>query len=215
MSTPTPDERERAFEALLPFATKTQDVLDRVQEALDDEDRLVSPLRADFHPTQRAGLTGSSRHALTVLHWGAVLEASSVPRICTDSQEAQSLFMWLLDDRYVLRVKHDLAEVVDPGTATLFSLAPQEAKDDPVVVFLTWETTAERKIRRACFATLDEPAWTIPLAELVGAATPTISIAKRPPLVLVRSKREGADEQQGVGPTQATSAGGGESPDHD
>jgi hypothetical protein len=210
MSISTPDERERAFEALLPLAAKTQDVLDRVQSALDDEHRLVSPLRAGFHPTQRAGLTGSCRHALTVLHWGAMLEASSVSRICTDSQEAQSLFMWLLDDRYVLRVKHDLTEVVDPGTATLFSLAPQDAKDDPVAVFLTWETTAERKIRRVSFATTNEPAWTIPLTELLAAASPTVTVTTRPPLVLVRSKRDGAGEHE-----QGTSAAGGPSTDHD
>ncbi len=184
------DEREQAFEALLPIAIKTQDALARVQDALDDEHRRTSPLHSDFHPSQRSALIGMSRHAYTVREWGGVFESSLVPRICSDTQEAQNIYMWLLDDRYVLRVKHDLDDIVDPGTATLFSLAPQA---DPVVVFLTWDTAPEHKIRNVSFATLDQPAWTITLAELVAAATPALVVRTPRPRVVVRS-RQIADE---------------------
>ncbi len=180
------DERERAFEALLPIAIKTQGALARVQDALDDEHRLTSLLRSGFHPSQRSAIVGMNRHAHTVREWGGVLESGWASRICTDTQEAQNIYLWLLDDRYVLRIKHDLDDVVDPGTATLFSLAPQE---DPVVVFLTWDTAPDHKIRNVCFATLDQPAWTITLEELVAAAAPLQVIPTSRPRVVVRSKQ--------------------------
>jgi len=71
MISPPPDEREQAFEALLPIATKTQDALARVQDALDDEQRRTSPLRSESHPSQRSALLGMSRHAYTVREWAA------------------------------------------------------------------------------------------------------------------------------------------------
>lgn len=181
----SPDEREQAFEVLLPIAETTQDALARVQDVLDDEQRRTSPLRSEFHPSQRSALLGMSRHAYTVREWGAVLELGAASRISTDTQEAQNIYMWLLEERYVLRVKHDLDDVVDPGTATLFSLAPQEK---PVVVFLTWDTAPEHKIRNVSFATLEEPRWTITLAELMDAAAPTIKAQPPRPQVVVRSR---------------------------
>ncbi len=193
------DEREQAFDALLPIAIKTQDALARVQDALDDEHRRTSLLRTDFHPSQRSALLGMSRHAYTVREWGGALESGLAPRICSDTQEAQNIYLWLLDDRYVLRVKHDLEDVVDPGTATLFSLAPQE---DPVVVFLTWDTAPEHTIRNVCFATLDQPAWTITLAELMAAAAPPLVVPTPRPRVVVRSKQA---SEEGVSQTSAQS----------
>ncbi len=193
MTTPPPDEREQAFEALLPLAPKTQAALGRVQDVLDDEQHLTSPLRSQFHPAQRSALLGMSRFAYTVREWGGALEAhGTASRVSTDTQESQNIYMWLLEDRYVLRVKHDLDDIVDPGAATLFSLAPQEK---PVVVFLTWDTAPDHQIRNISFATLDQPAWTITLTELIAAASPPEGVRPPRPLVIVRSKHAGeADE---------------------
>ena len=188
-----PDERERAFEALLPLAPKTQAALVRVQDVLDDEQRLTSPLRSRFHPAQRSALLGMSRFAYTVREWGAVLEAHTAAcRVSTDTQESQNIYMWLLQGEYVLRVKHDLDDILNPGAATLFSLAPQAR---PVVVFLTWDTAPDHKIRNVSFATLDEPAWTITLTELTDAASPPVDLHPPRPQLIVRSKYAGdADE---------------------
>ena len=191
-----PDERERAFAALLDIANGTDDALTRVQRALDDERKLVAPLRSGFHPTQHAGLNGISRFAYTVREWGEMLDRHpAARRISTERQEAQNIYMWLLNEEYVLRIKHDLEEIVDPGTATLFSLEPQAS---PVVVFLTWDTVADAKIRGVSFATVDEPSWTIPLAELLRAAAGPVPTVPAPrPQVTVRSKHETVtDEEQ-------------------
>lgn len=182
-----PDERELAFDALVDLAQATSDALARVQELVDDERRLTSPLRSDFHPTQHASLRGTSRFAYTVREWGAVLEAPGhAKRISSDIQQAQNIWMWLLAERYVLRIKHDLEDLVDPGTSTLFSVAPQE---NPVLVFLTWDTASDGTIRNVSFATIDEPAWTIPLADLLAAASGTPPPAGAPrPHITARSK---------------------------
>lgn len=186
MTTPPPDEREQAFEALLPIASRTQEALGRVQDTLDDEQRLTSPLRSQFHPAQRSALLGTSRFAYTVREWGGALDThSGVSRVSTDTQESQNIYMWLLEDRYVLRVKHDLDDIANPGAAALFSLAPQEM---PVVVFLTWDTAPDNKIRNVSFATLDQPAWTITLSELMDAASPPATLHPPRPQVIVRSK---------------------------
>jgi hypothetical protein len=195
-----PDQRADAFAALLEIAPDTDAALARVQSALDDERQLVGPLRSGFHPTQHAGLNGTSRFAYTVREWGQALETHpSVRRISSERQEAQNIFMWLLDDRYVLRVKHDLEEIIDPGATTLFSLEPQAS---PTVVFLTWDTIENAKIRGVAFATVDEPRWTIPLAELLasGAGRPEPVTPPRPQ-VKVRSKhaRPGERDQSGRG----------------
>jgi hypothetical protein len=187
MITPPPDEREQAFEALLPIAAKTQEALEHVQDVLDDEQRLTSPLRSQFHPAQRAALLGTSRFAYTVREWGGMLDAvGGTFHLSTETQESQNIYMWLLADRYVLRIKHDLEDVVNPGAATLFSLAPQE---EPVVVFLTWDTAPDQEIRNACFATLDQPAWTITLDELVDAGSAPAVVHPARPQIVVRSKR--------------------------
>jgi hypothetical protein len=187
------DARALAFAALQPLARLTSEALERVQETLDSERTMTSPLRRRWHPTQHASSRGISRFAHTVDEWGRALAGHPrVRRISRPVQEAQNLWLWLLDERYVLRIKHDLEDVVDPGTATLFSLEPQSAVP---TVFLTWETAPGGELRRVAFATVDEPRWTITLRELLEADTPAPeSVAGAPPQVGARSKLTAADE---------------------
>jgi hypothetical protein len=192
------DERERAFAALMPIAQGTSAALARVEEAVEDERRLTTPLRARFHATQHASLNGTSRFAYAVRELGEMLdEHPSARRISSEPQQAQSIYMWLLAERYVLRIKHDLDEIVDPGTATLFSLEPEAG---PVIVFLTWEIGADGKMRAIGFATVDEPKWTITLDELLRAeAEPPAPIKPQRPQVTVRSKQAPASDEEQAG----------------
>jgi hypothetical protein len=194
------DERELAFETLLPLARAIADVLARVQTLLDDERKQISPFRSKWHMTQHASSRGSSRFAHTVQEMRELEDGTTVRLISTPSQMAQNLWLWRLDDRYVLRVKHDLDDIVDPGTATLFSLEPTAAVS--MTIFLTWETAADGQIRSVAFASLDEPKWTIPLRELLDASVePTRKLEAPRPQLNVRSKivDDNASEQSADG----------------
>jgi hypothetical protein len=92
MDASTLDPREYAFEALRSLALPTSGALARVQEALDSERKLTSPLRRKWHPTQHAACRGSSRFAHTVHEWGqALLGLEQVRSISTESQAARNI----------------------------------------------------------------------------------------------------------------------------
>jgi hypothetical protein len=190
--------RERAFEALLPFALTIQGALDRVEDAVLGDMKLNQPLRTSFHPSQIASLRGCFRFASAVLELGRVLDDH--PRslkISSASQESQNIWMWLIDNTLVLRVKHDLTEVVDPGTAQLFAVQPLT---DTPTVFLTWDIAHDGTMRNVMFASVDEPKWTISIAQLLSAAQPMPVIGSERvggPNVRSAKQREQATEQSG------------------
>lgn len=166
---PLLDPREAAFEALLPLAQPTSDALARMQEKVRDDLRMTAPLRTRFHPARRANHAGNLRFDYTIIEWaGELAKLGTVPRVSSEVEEAQSIYNWLLEGHYVLRVKHDLADVVHPGVRTLFTLA--RVVQAPEVVYLTWSVDKDGTISNVCFATVEEPKWTITLKELVAHA---------------------------------------------
>lgn len=196
---PHSDERELAFRALLPLAQTISEGLTRVDAVLEDERKSISPFRKKWHRSQHASARGYSRFSHTVLALRALEESGALRLISTDSQEAQNIWLWRIDERHVLRIKHDLDDVVDPGTATLFSLEPSTGD---VTVFLTWETRPDGSIRSIAFASRDEPKWAVLLRELLEAANdPTPHVEPARPRLNVRSKLvdDNAGEQSSDG----------------
>jgi len=193
MSTIPPDARQLAFASLLPVAEITAAALQRVDRAVKDEKELTKELRKGWHPAQRAGSEGTSRFSNTVYFWGRALEAAeSARRASSPSQEAQSIYLWRIGDRFYLRVKHDLESVVDPGAATLFSLIPHEA---PVNVFLSWDVSPDGEIVNPHFASVDGDTWTIALFELLAALEDSVQPLPRPaPRLVARSRRRTAED---------------------
>lgn len=194
------DPREAAFEALLPLALPTSAALARVQQKVRDDLRLTAPLRTRFHPSRRASHAGNLRFDYAIIEWGDELaKLGNVPRISSEIEEAQSIYHWLLERRYVLRVKHDLTDAVHPGVRTLFTLA--RAVQVPEVVYLTWSVDKDGTISNACFATVDEPKWTITLTELVAHAGEQPETIRPRLRLVVRSARaaEGEDRRTSDG----------------
>ncbi len=198
MSTIDPGARRDAFDTLLPVASDIADALNLVERDVADDRKLNQPVRSSFHPSQRASLTGMTRFSSAVVHVGRALDSrSECRRMSTASQESQNLYMWLVGERLVLRVKHDLEGVVDPGTAQLFAVTPTEPN---TTVFLTWSIAPDGCMRNASFATVDEPRWTIPLSQLLAVelAPAELPAYNRRVGPAVRSKRPaaGRDERE-------------------
>lgn len=193
----TPDAENLAFEALLPLAKPTADALERVDMAVLDERNKMDPLRNGFGTTLKAGLYGLGRFGYAVrevgLQWAGV---SNVRAVSTSLQEASNVFLWTVDDRYVLRIKHDPVEGVAEGTQRLFAQLP--AADRPSTIFLTWGIGLDDKIVLPRFVCVDEPKWTISLAQLLAQdmarPTPMPAPAHRGPIV--RSKARADDQKQ-------------------
>lgn len=196
MSYTEPGARSAAFETLLSVASDIADALEHVELAVADDRKLNQPVRSSFHPSQRAALTGMTRFSSAVLHLSGALDArSECRRISTPSQESQNLYMWLVGEQLVLRVKHDLEGIVDPGTAQLFALAPAERCQ---TVFLTWGIGPDGSMRSVSFATVDEPRWTIPLSQLLAVEHAPVEMPaqSRPVGPAVRSKRPPAGRDE-------------------
>lgn len=191
-----PDARDLAFEALLPLSKPTADALDRVEQAVSDEHRVTEPLRKGLHITQLAALSGLGRFSYAIreliVDWGPIPD---LRRTSTSEQETQNIYLWSLAERYMLRVKHDPVDRVDPGTQRLFAELPAEER--PVQVFLTWDIGRSGNIVRPVFACVEEPKWTISLAQLLahGAAQVSPAQSERPGAT-VRSKHARGDEQR-------------------
>ncbi len=160
--------RERAFDSLVGLSAPVREALDRVDVSVAAERKNTSAGRAAFTRTQRMAIEGSTRFASAVDEVGRALVATGrVLRVSTPVQEAQNIFLWLVDSEYMFRIKHDLDDVEDPGAAHLFSVA------DPAVrqtVFLTWEVSADGTIKSPTFATVEEPRWAISLGQLVASS---------------------------------------------
>jgi hypothetical protein len=190
--------RRSAFEALAPIAADIDAVLKHVDEVVEDDRKLNQPLRSSFHPAQRAALSGTTRFSAAVLGLGAALDGRlDCQRISTATQESQNIYMWLVAGRFVLRVKHDLEGVVDPGTAQLF--ATDEGNDICPTIYLTWDIAADGSVCNVAFATVEQPKWTIPLLQLLAATaapTPLPISPSRPVGPAVRSKRPAAEQDE-------------------
>jgi hypothetical protein len=197
MSALEPSSRRRAFEALAPIAAEIDAVLRHVDEVVEDDRKLNQPLRSSFHLAQRAALSGTTRFSATVLGLGQALDGRlDCQRISTPTQESQNIYMWLISGHLVLRVKHDLEGVVDPGTAQLF--ATDADTDICPTVYLTWDIAADGSVRNVVFATVEQPTWTIPLLQLLAATAAPTQLpvpTARPAGPAVRSKRPAAVEQ--------------------
>jgi hypothetical protein len=190
------EPREAAFEALLPLALPTRDALARMQEKVSDDLRLTAPLRTRFHPTRRASHAGNLRFDYTIIEWGAELAAlGTVPKMSSEIEESQNIYHWLLEERYVLRVKHDLTEVTHPGVRTLFTV--NRIVRSPEVIYLTWSVDKDGTVFDACFASVEEPKWTITLKELVAQAQERPEeIRSRLRLNIRSTRRADSDEQR-------------------
>lgn len=192
------DIQDVAFEALLALAKPTEKALDRVQTRVDDEIKLVGPLREDLHVVQRAALSGYLRFALAVRELGA--EYGRVPgarRYSTSSQEEQNIYLWTYNDRFMLRVKREPVDQVDPGTQRLFAEMPRA--DRPVQVFLTWDVSESGQITGPAFACVEEPKWTISLARLLAHTVTrpeTLKTPSRSPIVKSTRPDAAEDEEQ-------------------
>lgn len=159
---------EQAFEALMPVASPTAQALDRVQATLDEDRRLTEPLRRPLNPSMRAGVVGSLRFGYTAVYWDGELQSIPVvTKVSTPVQELQYIYLWLLADSYILRVKHEPQQTVDPGSRRLWH---QEDLNDVSEVFLCWDTRPDFTISNPRFATFGEPKWSIPLALLLARA---------------------------------------------
>jgi hypothetical protein len=184
------DAQDLAFAALLPLAEPTERALSRVQQRLNDEDRLVAPLRERLHVVQRAALNGLSRFSHGVVEIGNEYERiPGLRRSSTAVQEEQNIYLWTLNDQFMLRVKREPIDRVDPGTQRLFNQLPPD--DRPVQVFLTWDVSEDGQIISPVFACVEEPKWTISLARLLAATSgsPT-AIRHSPRKAVVQSARE-------------------------
>lgn len=188
------DPREAAFEALLPLALPTRDALARMEQKVREDLRQTAPLRTRFHPSRRAGYAGNLRFDHTILEWGDELAAlGTVPKTSSELEEAQNIYHWLLEGRYVLRVKHDLTEAVHPGVRSLFAVAGVAESE---VVYLTWTVGKDGLITNVCFATVEEPKWTITLQELVAQAEQRPEeIRRRLRLNITSTRRTERDER--------------------
>lgn len=166
-----PTARERAFEALLPVALAIESALARADASVAKERKQTQATRAGFNRAQRAGLEGSCRFAASTVELGRALEGRpGVVRLSTTTDESQNIFRWAFAEGLVIRVKHDLSDVVDPGTTRLIEFDVPAAQ----TAFITWEVSGVGSIRNVRFACVDEPSWTIPLAQLVAAAQAAI-----------------------------------------
>jgi hypothetical protein len=194
------DAENLAFEALLPLAKPTADALERVDKAVLDERNQMDRLRSGFGTTLKAGLSGLGRFGYAVREVG--LQWAGVPNVraaSTPQQEASNVFLWSVGDRYALRIKHDPIEGVAEGTQRLFAQLP--AADRPSTIFLTWGIGLDDKILSPRFVCVDEPKWTISLAQLLAhdmaRPTPMPAPARRGPIV--RSKTKADDQKQREG----------------
>lgn len=159
--------RAQAFESLIGVSLPVREALDRVNRSVAKERDLTSGLRTPFTRTQRTALEGSVRFAAAVDEVGrAVVSSGRATRVSTPAQELQNIFLWLVDGRYIFRIKHDLDDVEDPGSAHLFSVVDPGVRE---TVFLTWGVTTVGEITGPAFATVEEPRWTILLAQLLAA----------------------------------------------
>lgn len=201
MISPGPDARDLAFAALLPLARPTAAALERVDRLVGDERKLMDPLRLGFTPALNAGVLGLGRFGYAVRELGA--EWLDVPNVRRDSraeQEAHNVHLWGLGDRFVVRIKREPVEGVAEGTQRLFAQLPAAGR--PSTVFLTWDINLEGRISAPRFACIDEPKWTILLAELLAdGAGPVISIpsAPKPSGPVVRSKIKAPPGQRDEG----------------
>jgi hypothetical protein len=196
--TPTPDPRQDAFDLLLPAALCTRDALKRVDEVVAREAQQVRALRKSWRPGQRSQSTGFSRFVYAVDElkqaWAGVkgIHYNSSP-----SQEASNLFLWTLNGRWPLRVKHEpVKDDINVGARRLFETSLPAG--DPTV-FLTWDESDEGRIIRARFVTAEEPKWSIFLSQLVAVAEQPESLRGTQSLAKVSSARSkeapAADDQ--------------------
>jgi hypothetical protein len=184
----TSDPREEAFDLLLPAALCTRDALKRVDEAVARELQQTRPLRKSWQAGQRNQSIGFSRfvYAADELRqaWAGVkgFRYASSP-----SQEASNLFLWMLQERWPVRIKHEPIEGgVNAGARRLFE--SQVPKADPTV-FLTWDESEEGRIIRARFTTVREPKWSISVDQLVAVAERPDSLPATQPRANVSSAR--------------------------
>jgi hypothetical protein len=191
------DARDLAFDALLPLAEATERAIERIQAALDTERKLVGPLRERINVGQRATIDGQARFSYGVVDCGDEWRTcSTVRQVSTPSQEASGIYLWLVNDRFMLRLKSDPVQPkVDAGALRLTAELPPAGQ--LVQVYLTWEIGLDGRIRDVAFACLEEPAWTILLGELLAhlsPVTPTPPIKRRG--AIVKSARPAEDQAE-------------------
>lgn len=185
---PHVDPRQEVFDLLLPAAAATRDGLKRVDQAVSREVQLVRPLRKDWQPGQRRQGVGFSRFAYAVDElkesWAGV---TGLRYMSSPSQAASNLFLWSLDERWPIRIKHEPVEGdVNVGARRLFESAAPAG--DPTI-FLTWDESDEGRIVRARFVTVEEPKFSIPVDQLVAAAEQPDKLPATQPLAKVSSAR--------------------------
>lgn len=190
------DAQDLAFEALLPLASPTAAALQRVDEAVRDERKMMDPLRNGFTPTLNAAALGLDRFGYAIREVG--VEWAPLPAIrqlSTPVQEANNVHLWGLGAQYVLRIKRDPVECVAVGTQRLFSQLP--AADRPSTIFLTWDISLAGQISAPRFVCIDEPKWTISLSQLLVHGAPPVETVSSSTTrtAIVRSKIKRDDEQ--------------------
>jgi hypothetical protein len=185
---PQVDPRQEVFELLLPAAAATRDGLKRVDQAVSREVQLVRPLRKNWQPGQRRQGIGFSRFAYAVDElkesWAGV---TGLRYVSSPSQAASNLFLWSLDERWPIRIKHEPVEGdVNVGARRLFESAAPGG--DPTI-FLTWDESDEGRIIRARFVTVEEPKFSISVDQLVAVAEQPDTLPATQPLAKVSSAR--------------------------
>jgi hypothetical protein len=190
------DARDLAFEALLPLAEPTERAIARIQVTLDTERKLVGPLRERINVGQRATLDGQARFGYGVVDCGDEWKACpTVRRVSTPAQEASGIYLWLLNGRFMLRLKSEPVQPkVDPGALRLTAELPPAGQ--LVQVYLTWEIGLDGTIRDVAFVCLEEPAWTIPLTELLAHARPVTPAPVQRRGAIVKSARPAEDQAE-------------------
>lgn len=184
----TSDPRAAAFDALLPVAA----ALDRaVQHAQREVAKFYAGNRhrwAMWNSSQLAAALGQARFFWVTSFCKVELTGlRGVSYFSTPAQEKQNLFLWSVEPRLGLRVKHDPAELSPQGDDTLFDLAPHERDQ---TACLTWTSGPLPAIQAVRLQAGHGSPWSIPLPELVGALEPVGNLTSvvRPPLV--KSRRE-------------------------
>lgn len=188
IQTPQADPRQDVFDLLLPAATATRDALKRVDEAVSRELQVVRSFRKSWQPGQRRQGIGFSRFAYAVDElkdaWAAV---TGLRYVSSPSQAASNLFLWSLDERWPMRIKHEPVEGdVNVGARRLFESAVPAG--DPTI-FLTWDESNEGRIVRARFVTVEEPKFSIPVDQLVAVAEQPDKLPATQTLAKVSSAR--------------------------
>jgi hypothetical protein len=183
------DPRAAAFEALLPLAAALDRAVRRAQREVTQFYAHNRDQWAMWNTSQLAAALGQARFFWVTSF--CKVELTGLPGVSyfsTPAQEKQNLFLWSVEPRLGLRVKHDPAELSAQGDDTLFDMAPLERDQ---TACLTWTSGPLPTIDAVRLQAGHGSHWSIPLAELLGALEGDGRVTRLVQPPFVKSRKEG------------------------